>query len=194
MAPSKRKASQVEPLGASAAKKARSKKDVENTASSTRLSRTSLITASKPRSTQSSIPRASVETASSTHTKSALRGMSKRKTGGRTKVKRNASAPKADHVLSQVNGRRQTSVSVNLPKNKTASDVADWQNDEDYDGPSYWLMKAEPESRIEKGKDVKFSIDDLRVASEPEPWDGEFEFSNVFQWALTCCEKVSETS
>jgi predicted RNA-binding protein with PUA-like domain len=33
-------------------------------------------------------------------------------------------------------------------------------------------MKAEPESRIEKGKDVKFSIDDLRAAKEPEPWDG----------------------
>lgn len=35
-------------------------------------------------------------------------------------------------------------------------------------------MKAEPESRIEKGKDVKFSIDDLRVAKEPEPWDGTY--------------------
>ena len=41
------------------------------------------------------------------------------------------------------------------------------------DGPNYWLMKAEPESRIEKGKDVKFSIDDLRVAKEPEGWDGK---------------------
>ncbi|KAL4804273.1 PUA-like domain-containing protein [Aspergillus unguis] len=42
----------------------------------------------------------------------------------------------------------------------------------DKDGRSYWLMKAEPESRIQKGKDVKFSIDDLRLAKEPEPWDG----------------------
>ena len=39
-------------------------------------------------------------------------------------------------------------------------------------GPQYWLMKAEPESRIEKGKDVKFSIDDLAACSEPQPWDG----------------------
>jgi hypothetical protein len=39
---------------------------------------------------------------------------------------------------------------------------------------SYWLMKAEPESRIEKGVDVKFSIDDLRAAKELEPWDGTF--------------------
>lgn len=38
----------------------------------------------------------------------------------------------------------------------------------------YWLMKAEPESRFEKGVDVKFSIDDLKNAREPEPWDGEY--------------------
>ncbi|OJJ40980.1 hypothetical protein ASPWEDRAFT_240609 [Aspergillus wentii DTO 134E9] len=43
--------------------------------------------------------------------------------------------------------------------------------DEDEDR-SYWLMKAEPESRLEKGVDVKFSIDDLQAAEVPEPWDG----------------------
>ena len=37
---------------------------------------------------------------------------------------------------------------------------------------SYWLMKAEPETRIEKGKDVKFSIDDLRACKKPTGWDG----------------------
>ena len=42
-------------------------------------------------------------------------------------------------------------------------------------GRSYWLMKAEPESRLEKGVDVKFSIDDLKNAKEPEPWDGQYE-------------------
>lgn len=36
----------------------------------------------------------------------------------------------------------------------------------------YWLMKAEPESRMEKGQDVKFSIDDLAAKAEPEGWDG----------------------
>jgi len=40
-------------------------------------------------------------------------------------------------------------------------------------GRSYWLMKAEPESRFEKGVDVKFSIDDLAAAETPEPWDGK---------------------
>ena len=50
-------------------------------------------------------------------------------------------------------------------------------NDEDNapaDEPSFWLMKAEPESRIEKGTDVKFSIDDLEAAKEPEGWDGNY--------------------
>jgi predicted RNA-binding protein with PUA-like domain len=36
----------------------------------------------------------------------------------------------------------------------------------------YWLMKAEPESRLENGHDIKFSIDDLASKTEPEPWDG----------------------
>ncbi|KAF1345565.1 EVE domain-containing protein, partial [Delphinella strobiligena] len=45
------------------------------------------------------------------------------------------------------------------------------------DGPNYWLMKAEPSSRIEKNADgedvdVKFSIDDLGSKTQPEPWEG----------------------
>ena len=34
-------------------------------------------------------------------------------------------------------------------------------------------MKAEPESRFEKGVNVKFSIDELKNVKEPEPRDGE---------------------
>lgn len=34
-------------------------------------------------------------------------------------------------------------------------------------------MKAEPESRLEKGHDIKFSIDDLAAKKDPEPWDGK---------------------
>ncbi|CAN8105368.1 unnamed protein product [Discula destructiva] len=36
----------------------------------------------------------------------------------------------------------------------------------------YWLMKAEPETRLENGVDVSFSIDDLAAKTVPEPWDG----------------------
>lgn len=41
---------------------------------------------------------------------------------------------------------------------------------------SYWLLKAEPESRIENGVDVKFSIDDLAAKTAPEPWDGKLNY------------------
>ncbi|KAJ2496064.1 hypothetical protein GGH96_006080, partial [Coemansia sp. RSA 1972] len=37
----------------------------------------------------------------------------------------------------------------------------------------YWLMKSEPESRIVKGRDVKFSIDDLQAMPDAtSQWDG----------------------
>lgn len=42
-----------------------------------------------------------------------------------------------------------------------------------HDGEWYWLMKAEPETRLENGVDVSFSIDDLRSKTSPEGWDGE---------------------
>ncbi|KAI1763252.1 DUF55-domain-containing protein [Hypoxylon sp. FL1150] len=46
------------------------------------------------------------------------------------------------------------------------------KHEADKTATSYWLMKAEPESRFERGVDVKFSIDDLASRTEPEPWDG----------------------
>ena len=39
-------------------------------------------------------------------------------------------------------------------------------------GRQYWLMKAEPEERLEAGVDVSYSIDDLESAKAPEPWEG----------------------
>ncbi|KAI0711049.1 PUA-like domain-containing protein [Cerioporus squamosus] len=35
----------------------------------------------------------------------------------------------------------------------------------------HWLMKAEPDSRVVKGKDVKFSVDDFEVV-QTTPWEG----------------------
>ena len=59
-------------------------------------------------------------------------------------------------------------------------------------GHQYWLMKAEPESRLEKGHDVKFSIDDLAAKTEPEPWDGEFTFKTRRGAMLMANLQVSE--
>jgi predicted RNA-binding protein with PUA-like domain len=36
----------------------------------------------------------------------------------------------------------------------------------------YWLLKAEPLPRYENGKNVAFSISDLRACTAPEPWSG----------------------
>ncbi|KAL9620231.1 MAG: hypothetical protein Q9160_005240 [Pyrenula sp. 1 TL-2023] len=36
----------------------------------------------------------------------------------------------------------------------------------------YWLMKAEPETRLENDVDISYSIDDLLNATEPEGWEG----------------------
>ena len=74
------------------------------------------------------------------------------------------------------NGRRSSVVSVEIEKYKNEEREDEHHQDgeeEEENGPSYWLMKAEPESRIEKGKDVKFSIDDLKAATKPEGWDGK---------------------
>jgi hypothetical protein len=48
-------------------------------------------------------------------------------------------------------------------------------------GQSFWLMKAEPESRMEKGVDVKYSIDDLQAAEEPQGWDGKDPYRSILQ-------------
>ncbi|KAK1142884.1 hypothetical protein N8T08_007318 [Aspergillus melleus] len=53
-----------------------------------------------------------------------------------------------------------------------SADAKAAEDETDSSGRSYWLMKAEPESRMERGVDVKFSIDDLRERKTPEPWDG----------------------
>jgi hypothetical protein len=62
----------------------------------------------------------------------------------------------------------------NTLPNGTSNDVEDEEEIESLDtGRQYWLMKAEPESRIENGVDVKFSIDDLRArGAGGEAWDG----------------------
>ncbi|KAL4784805.1 PUA-like domain-containing protein [Aspergillus varians] len=61
--------------------------------------------------------------------------------------------------------------SDSTPKSKPSATETHESTDNDSER-SYWLMKAEPESRMAKGQDVKFSIDDLRAAKEPEAWDG----------------------
>lgn len=46
----------------------------------------------------------------------------------------------------------------------------------------YWLLKAEPDSRIVKGKDVKFSVDDFERVNT-SPWEGvrNYEARNLMK-------------
>ncbi|RDB19911.1 Thymocyte nuclear protein 1 [Hypsizygus marmoreus] len=46
----------------------------------------------------------------------------------------------------------------------------------------YWLLKAEPDSRIVKGKDVKFSVDDFESV-KTSPWEGvrNYEARNLMK-------------
>ncbi|KAJ1921044.1 hypothetical protein H4219_000902 [Mycoemilia scoparia] len=64
---------------------------------------------------------------------------------------------------------------------------------------SFWLMKAEPESRIVKGKDVKFrqnikySIDDLAdMENQTSPWDGvrNYEARNIMRDRMKIGDEV----
>ncbi|KAJ2935051.1 hypothetical protein H1R20_g2004, partial [Candolleomyces eurysporus] len=47
---------------------------------------------------------------------------------------------------------------------------------------NYYLLKAEPDSRIVKGKDVKFSVDDFEQI-KTSPWEGvrNFEARNIMK-------------
>ena len=80
-----------------------------------------------------------------------------------------ASTQVEDTIKPKKNPRKRANESST--KTQDAKPIPDTITADLSEGRSYWLMKAEPESRLEKGKDVKFSIDDL-VAVEKEPWDG----------------------
>ncbi|PIA16426.1 DUF55-domain-containing protein [Coemansia reversa NRRL 1564] len=57
----------------------------------------------------------------------------------------------------------------------------------------YWLMKAEPDSRIVKGVDVKFSIDDLQAMKDStSPWDGvrNYEARNIMRDKMRAGDKA----
>ena len=62
-----------------------------------------------------------------------------------------------------------------MPKSATISKSGKYAN------IRHWLIKGEGESRIEKGKDVKFTIQDL--INGPSSWDGvrNYEARNIMR-------------
>lgn len=89
------------------------------------------------------------------------------KSQSRTTTKVNVPNPKKKSQQDNVSKARAASEDSHLDSIPTTNPEAPR-----HDGQWYWLMKAEPESRIVNGIDVKFSIDDLRDKDEPEGWDG----------------------
>lgn len=185
----------VEPAVEPAATRGRPKKVIETTASSTRPSRTALASSSRPPSTRSSggftpinevkkspgPSKDSVDDGNSSNAKTKATAKPRANSSKKAKAAKKAASPADEEEegkgvsTTESKGHRKAKVSVEVSakKSKNVEQASDDEADGDYDGPAYWLMKAEPESRIEKGKDVKFSIDDLKAATAPEAWDGE---------------------
>lgn len=64
----------------------------------------------------------------------------------------------------------------------------------DQDAPTdlqYWLMKAEPETRMENGVDVSYPIDKLAAATLPEPWDGKLTHQSA-RSSANCISRCSK--
>ncbi|XXH02106.1 hypothetical protein Hte_008472 [Hypoxylon texense] len=90
-------------------------------------------------------------------------------------------APQTSKSRKQRPQKQDVKASLELPKPKQETKETPQPISEEDEGSvssnnSYWLMKAEPESRFERGVDVKFSIDDLASRTEPEPWDGKVPY------------------
>jgi predicted RNA-binding protein with PUA-like domain len=85
-------------------------------------------------------------------------------------------APAQARLSKTEKSKKRARVSSPGPSNKAKPSPKKAKLDEATLAQDSWdglyLLKAEPESRIEKGKDVKFSIDDLRNTTKPEPWSG----------------------
>ena len=193
MAPAKRKADAMADATAPPAKRGRrpsetgnKKTNVNRTATSSRPKRLSISAANTPRSLRSSnsaptTPSVTIKKVTKTPmngsiTKSTTKKVStKGPKGGEQSGK--AAVPKEETVAAQ-NGRQKANISIEVPTTTKSEAIVEPEvEEEDTDGPSHWLMKAEPESRIEKGRDVKFSIDDLKAATSPEGWDGVRNYS-----------------
>ncbi|KAG9254792.1 PUA-like domain-containing protein [Emericellopsis atlantica] len=99
------------------------------------------------------------------------------KTTKKAKGPKGTALPDADHVKPKSKGPSQTHTAASSSRDVTPNpdpETIPRENPdvERHEGQWYWLMKAEPETRMENGHDVRFSIDDLRACDKPEGWDG----------------------
>ena len=59
---------------------------------------------------------------------------------------------------------------------------------------AFWLMKSEPETRMQNGQDMKFGIEDLKkMKNQTEHWDGVSSlqsFSDYFDILIKLFDKI----
>ena len=116
----------------------------------------STATEVKPAAKRGPKPKSAALPATSTKTTKAAATSEVKKAGGRPKGSKNKPKPADTDTEAKV-----------FDDDLTPADIDDASDEQ------YWLMKAEPDTRIEKGVDVAYPIDKLAQAAEPEPWDGE---------------------
>ncbi|EJT75641.1 thymocyte nuclear protein 1 [Gaeumannomyces tritici R3-111a-1] len=83
--------------------------------------------------------------------------------------KKTGSAAKKSSTASRTQAKPSSAAEK---KDASSNGGTETQGTADREERRYWLMKAEPETRLENGHDVSFSIDDLASKTVPEPWDG----------------------
>lgn len=127
--------------------------------------RTSTVQAREAAATESATPKGAKKPATAKKAAPKSKPKGKQVDDGEDDADRQPAPPAGDKV-GKANGVKAVKTAA-----KSAKTEAKPEEGKD-SGRQYWLMKAEPESRIENGVDVKFSIDDLAAKKEPEPWDG----------------------
>ena len=196
MAPTKRKAAQANlSATAPAAKRGRRANGrlAEPTAAASRSRRDSAVSVNAPdpdsHTTRGAVKKTSAKDISNTK-KPATKVAATPKAKSKAKVGRKPKGRTSETTNGQSEAQRsrRSSISVEIPvRQRSEQEKDEDEDDEDEVGRAYWLMKAEPDSRIEKGKDVKFSIDDLQNATEPEGWDGTWGNELILFNLLTAC-------
>ena len=74
----------------------------------------------------------------------------------------------ADEAIEEIEPKKKTlSSKVSKLKPQTENEILPNSNE---DEKSYWLMKSEPESRIENGHEMKFGFDDLKANKDQTTW------------------------
>ncbi|KAJ3172117.1 Thymocyte nuclear protein 1 [Geranomyces variabilis] len=91
---------------------------------------------------------------------------------------------KADHIDASPPSANSAPPATTKTKAKAKGEsrTAELVAHDDESGPHYWLIKAEPDTRLERGVDVRFSIDDLE-AKGTSSWDGvrNYEARNIMR-------------